>query len=62
MNKPELPIVWHQVKKIKDFWVNSKSPSRDWMIDLFNETLKDIENTYLLELELWEEKQEELSA
>lgn len=61
MNKPKLPPVYFQVKKLKEFWLKSKSESKDMYIAVFNDSLKEIEETYLLELEMWEEKQE-LSA
>lgn len=49
--EPKLPVVYFQIKKLKEIWTKSSSPNKQMYIDLFNDSLKEIEKEYLSELE-----------
>lgn len=55
MNEPKLPIVYFQIKKLKEIWERNTSANAETKkahIDAFNESLKEIEREYLLDLDL----------
>lgn len=45
----ELPIVYWQVKKIKEIWMRKAHPQREEMVKMFDETLREIEEEYIQE-------------
>jgi hypothetical protein len=45
----ELPIVYWQVKKIKEIWLRKEHPQREEMVKMFDETLREIEEEYIQE-------------
>lgn len=46
----KLPIVYYQIKKIRDIWSRLNHPQKDEMIKIFNEKLREIEEEHILEL------------
>lgn len=55
MNEPKPPIVYFQIKKLKEIWernTSSNAETKKAHIDAFNESLKEIEREYLLDLDL----------
>lgn len=44
------PIAYYQIKKIRDFWVKSKSIHKNEMIKIFDEKLQEIKDTCNTEL------------
>lgn len=45
----ELPIVYWQVKKIKEIWLRKEHPQCEEMVKMFDETLREIEEEYIQE-------------
>jgi hypothetical protein len=46
----KLPIVYYQIKKIRDIWLRLNHPQKEEMLKIFNEKLKEIEEEHLMEL------------
>lgn len=45
-NEQHLPVVYHQLKRIKSIWERSKSEDRDGMIKMLDESLEQIKQEY----------------
>ncbi len=45
-NEKSLPIVYYQLKKIRQFWLNSASEEKTIMIKMLDESLNDILTEY----------------
>lgn len=50
----KLPIVYHQIKKIRAVWLRSTNPAKDEMIAELDNTLREIERDHLIDLEISE--------
>ncbi len=48
--KKKLPIVYFQIKKIKEFWEKSTTENKEEFIQIFEDKLKEIEREYLFEV------------
>lgn len=47
-----LPVVYWQVKKIKEIWERKEHPQREEMVKIFDQTLKEIEEEYIQQEEI----------
>lgn len=51
----KLPIVYHQIKKIRALWAKSNSADKEYMLQELDNTLREIERDHLIDMTMSED-------